>query len=987
MITFLKRLKTAVAWGLVPLVAETVLGAGESFLKANNRLFFLKLLNIHSNNIRRATSQHLTDNLSARLESFSYQVISDGHNIKKTDDLQKDLQWRSLFTFSLLSLHAQKSRKTFFRLQSIMDTITSSASLALSRNDIDRAAKLMALSAQVMIYLHPEYLPNDVLNSVHLNFSKHITWDEEPGFRKLLTRQLIKIDPLYSKSAIIRLRYCDLFNQWKMAVSDCTLFEASAIKEIESLAVKLLPFEENKGAEQPGIVKTILANVPPDQVRNWITFFGVFVPGIMLYYGKRHPAIDVLVKHFAKVIGLSTTKEYMERFASNSRRTLENWGAIDTSQSFNRTSGIGDYANQYLSALQKNAGKILAEQPNFARSNSQRALELIVLQFSEAYRSMLANEHTTASILAGAMVHYHKEMVELSVHDTLVRALLMSYQPLNNETLIPLVQNKLRQLDPGYRHDADLQEGYQSLIAQWRHFSDDAVISSGIFPGTSEQQTGSCPAEGCPGSAGPIPASMTPGDPAGDSSWLGYLLPSRKMLTTATIHGTALGYNIMIALIQPYTIDKFKPRGTGQPFWQLSAYYFLLSMVDFGLRSIGEPAIVHLQTVIKNQIGSTTGILSMEDAQIQDELADKVSELNRKLSIEAQTSRSYKMTIETLLIKCWSMAAELITDPAENYADSASIMAYAVYLFRYFHPEFEEGDGVISALAKARLTVISDKIQQKSLTGAYSNQVLVSLAQLDPNFNTPVINNLYLGILRAWGFDCEPSAGQHAQDVLDSWAVYGDWLLGGGGLAMQAITKAAVHSQGFITRSLVNFAANVLEFGTTDPLRKRIYAYSRQKMLNVLFTDEPVEQVVAEYANEQLTYSYRRQKFYFGKPELDMRTQLMQMITSVINGFSGARVLIAANETGKAVDLIALTMVRLILYAPDLSGDDSHLTNAIRTVSLPFRDSLSELNAEIITRVGELLNQTTSLPVELYATGINKAHRMSQAWVSQDSDL
>ena len=63
-------------------------------------------------------------------------------------------------------------------------------------------------------------------------------------------------------------------------------------------------------------------------------------------------------------------------------------------------------------------------------------------------------------------------------------------------------------------------------------------------------------------------------------------------------------------------------------------------MFDFGLRSLGEPAIVHLQTVIKNWIGNTTGILCAEDKHIQDELADKVNVLNRKLSIEAQTSRS-----------------------------------------------------------------------------------------------------------------------------------------------------------------------------------------------------------------------------------------------------------------------------------------------------------------------------------------------------------
>ena len=48
---------------------------------------------------------------------------------------------------------------------------------------------------------------------------------------------------------------------------------------------------------------------------------------------------------------------------------------------------------------------------------------------------------------------------------------------------------------------------------------------------------------------------------------------------------------MMVALIQPYTINKLKPEGRVQPFWQLASYYLLLSMVDFGIRSVGEPLL------------------------------------------------------------------------------------------------------------------------------------------------------------------------------------------------------------------------------------------------------------------------------------------------------------------------------------------------------------------------------------------------------------
>ena len=72
-------LKTAVAWGLVPLSSEIALNISKSYLKKHKLYYLQQLLAIHSSNIRRSTSQHLTDNLSARLESFSYKTLSDEH--------------------------------------------------------------------------------------------------------------------------------------------------------------------------------------------------------------------------------------------------------------------------------------------------------------------------------------------------------------------------------------------------------------------------------------------------------------------------------------------------------------------------------------------------------------------------------------------------------------------------------------------------------------------------------------------------------------------------------------------------------------------------------------------------------------------------------------------------------------------------------------------------------------------------------------------
>ena len=186
-----------------------------------------------------------------------------------------------------------------------------------------------------------------------------------------------------------------------------------------------------------------------------------------------------------------------------------------------------------------------------------------------------------------------------------------------------------------------------------------------------------------------------------------------------------------------------------------------------------------------------------------------------------------------MLIKCWSLASALLTDQEKNYTDSARVVAYAAYVLRYYHPEFTSSSTVIDALANARLSSSLDLLQQNNLMPLYAQQVLLHLAELDPDYADATIKVSYLDILNSWGIECDQEDAVYAQDVLNSWAVYGDYMLGITGFVVQASVKAVFHGWGLISRSMANFFANIFEFGTTDPLRKRIYAWSRQAMLNV----------------------------------------------------------------------------------------------------------------------------------------------------------
>lgn len=963
-------LKTAVAWGLVPLSSEIALNISKDYLKKHKLFFLQNLLSIHGSNIRRSTSQHLTDNLSARLESFSYKTLSDEHEKKQTDELQNDLLFRSLFTFSILSLNAQKARKTYFRLQDILDNIAANARQTYMDGDPERTAAMIALAAQTMIYIHPEAKASDGADSVNVHFNHHIDWSTLPGFRPSVHRHLHNMDPLVRRSTLINLRYCDLLNQWQISHEDCSQYEKGAIAELEGMATM------TEGEERPGIIKSALKGVPERHIRNSIFIMGVSVPAVFLYFlnKKESPVVYTVVDHFARVTGMATTKSTIERFSSNTRRSLENWGAIDTGKG-SSTSLAGEFANNYFNTLQKNATAILAEQPNFARSNAQRAIEALVINLNEAANLQRQQRDVdSAGILAGALVQNYRENVEVTHGDSLIRSILIAYRPLHNEHLIPAIITALEGLDPDYKDNAKVRQWYDGQLKAWQALSSSPVLADTNYPDVQWISQ--------------VPTQDSNKRQKTNDQWYQTYLPDKETISTTAIHSTALGYSVMIAILEPLTVNRLLSEQ--KTYWNLATYYLLTSMFDFGLRSLGEPAIVHLQTVIKNWIGNTTGILSGEDKHIQDELADKVNVLNRKLSIEAQTSRSYRATLEALLTRYWSLGNHLLTQRHQT-SQAAAVMALAAYSQRYFHAEYTEDNLVIKTLAMARLKPGFDQLRQQGEMADFSRKVIATLQTLDPNFDKSHVRQAYLKILSSWGLEDELQALGKSADVLDSWASCGDYLLGVVGFSTQAMVKALFHDNEVISRSTANFFVNIFEYGTTDSLRKKIYAWSRLKMLNVVPFYTESEMIGVDFANREMTDSFRRQKFYFGKPELDMRTQLMQIITSIANNYQQAILLLdnndaAENASDSVEHLMALTILRLILFAPDMAADDIYVLQSIKILSLPIQDQLPPLQQPILDKVSLLLEESGIDDESVIKECREKATMIVQQWLYLNDD-
>ena len=133
-------------------------------------------------------------------------------------------------------------------------------------------------------------------------------------------------------------------------------------------------------------------------------------------------------------------------------------------------------------------------------------------------------------------------------------------------------------------------------------------------------------------------------------------------------------------------------------------------------------------------------------------------------------------------------------------------------------------------------------------------------------------------------------------------------------------------------------------------------------MLNVVPFYPQSEMIGVDFANREMTSSFRRQKFYFGKPELDMRTQLVQIITAIANNYQQVIVMLDDSDDEQSVTdsiehLMALTILRLILFAPDFAADDIYILQSINILSLPIQEQLEPLQQPILEKVTLLLDE------------------------------
>ena len=980
-----RPLRMAIAWGAVPFASEYIRAGTCSLLEltfpgsewaanrvinkvldasAGNEFTFVgayytyealsyssrvarSMLESHKENFKEATSGHLIAYLSSTFSTSCYQLFTHDAALKKTTEFRQHLRERGVWTDSLLSGNAQKARKSYLRAISNMKAGFSSARLSLDQGQFDDAARLLAMSAYYFLYLQPELTFADYQSTIRIELSRHLQRLPE-DFRGKVTSVLASLDNNFQEKTFIQRSYCELLNQWQLGFEPCEPSRASAQQVEESQSPTRSPPVSKKTIESIVFTGGMLLPAVVSQQLDSVT--------------SDSPLTAITNEYLSRVPGKAMTKERLEWYSGEARRKIENWGSVSKAAA----KPSHDAANKYFATMQLKTGSILARQPNFARSNLQRILEAHLTQLATIHSLSVSGNHgKTPPLLASLHSQLLQEVVEADASDEFIQASLLAYQPIKNSATKDATLEYLRDIQPGF-DEPIFQDELVNRLDQWQALST-AGLGHNHMPATQES----------------VHHKIS------EDSQMSY-----------KIHVLTLSYIMLHAYVSSSVLSAFKSNKTLQGAF---AFYLFKNFFAVPLRALTAPAIDHIQSTIKSWVSGQTGTVSTDTLEKQKILIRRVFPLNQRLSEEAQIARTYRLNPEPLLIRFWQKAGAMVEQG--EFAKSATALAHTLYNLRYLHPEFEENDPVITALATGHLEPVLTYLTfaPESDRQDYLDWVQRALPILDPEFNDEFIQQLYRKIMVNWGILC-PYESFHIPDT-SYLASISDSFLGTVGIVGKSLFNALASHLSTPARLLFNVPIDIFELGTTEPQKKRIQAYARRKLMNLGVQYSDIDRNITETANQQLTGSYRRLKYHFGLSEYGERVELVQLLSVLISYLEDFEQAYWAGDPDRMHDYLAQALILLILRFPELEIGDYYVTQTISAYSPGGWQEIGreETQYEVLSKVTEQFHElfdgqlqplylkdyagdleaVNSLREQLYEELLSKSKQQLMAWSQQ----
>ena len=857
-IPYWKYLVLAVSEGTISL-AENMVPRG-SFSEA--------LLNSNKFIVRDALNKDVTNTLSSNLEQTSYQLMTSDAAIKKTANMSLELIARARKTKAHTSTFAQKGLKAYLRFDSINNTPIEAINRCISHLDEDCAPRMLAFMAFISIYNYPEYSHNETAQYIKPLFRTHPELQSEQTRQRTL--DIISfMDPVYDEMTLIQLNYCQLLNSWHLGFESCDIYKPMAEKESRLLAGNAGNFQQ--------LYSYLSSLISEDHLHDGLFVFGLVMPALIRSLKPYSSSLvnTVLERYTMPVVGKTLVQDKAEKLSSSISSKLEDIGMHGLRT--NRT----DFAHKYFEHMQSQTSKRMSQLTNFARSNIQRTLDTTLKQLDAADQHLRLYDFDSAyTALAALNLNLMHEAVESDARDIMIRSALIAYRPVVYPDAKDRIEHLMKRLKPDDFANPEIHSEHRERLMLWEQYSTATIPSRhlkklcNIDAGTEYlNQTAAMDSATCSWCENPNLNSLTNEEPYSQSTfYIHALIFSYYMISH-------YGFNRAKATFLP---EGMKLAEAGK--YSAMAAFSLQYIHDWFNRSLPNFSIKLLKDSAKSATGRLTGTLSTIDAIKHKVLLTEELKLSSRLNAEAQISRSYKGSLESLLIEFWKQASFHLQRSTEPLR-AARTIAYAAYYQRALYPEYQTSDVSLTILARGQLQPVTAYLNEVPSVEreAFNKELFNHLALLDPNFSDQHIQMLYIELLSHWRILPVEGEDQLSSTLSDDWLEYSDLILMALGSTGKIVTQTYFRSHHIAIRVMLNMMVSIVEQGAIESPRKRFEMVTATWMLSRGASFAPYEATVVDTANTELKKNYRSLQVHFTQTGYGARNTLTLLISDLMS--------------------------------------------------------------------------------------------------------
>jgi hypothetical protein len=619
---------------------------------------------------------------------------------------------------------------------------------------------------------------------------------------------------------------------------------------------------------------------------------GALFPPLFLQFGKQNMFLEKAVEFSTRNTVDALMRPVLLDAISSGRKSLQ---ALEAQFKHRNEEESVSKTGHSLEEAQRRVTDMLSERSLRMRAQVIRVLALLVPKLISAHHQWTHSEDQALITLADSLIYLRRmspdsrqdDMFITYVASSLLGALL--HTPEIEERILSAIGH----LDPQYSKHHSVENYYRTLLTMWIQASPQAKQES----------------------------------PSEDS----LLAP----MDALSLYGATYLFFIFNACTERYlfNIDDKTLYFSRELFKTLS---------DLAIRGVSTPAADMTQSIFYKHSQDTIKGADPRKDRIENEFVTRVSESEGRLGVGAQISRAAFERLYPIIHTSFSSAYKALTI-RDDETEAVALILYAARFLTNYYPEMASDDESMKRLVKT--------------------SGLLDLP-LDSSFQD-VIRNLLceekksIRLLQQWGIldtvndDQEISSDSRLLNLLQSAITATGFLLPA--VAKTFIIPSLTKQQGFkdfplMTKVLINFIANQIYYGITNPLSLRLSSQVQTAMHSWFITPRVDEEVNGDHAHKVFSKHYAKARGLFTANAQVYRSHLVLALRVVIPHFAKVRELLFKKEDRSAMKELANALFYLHKIYPDMASDDVYIREAAKVF---LQDSLEEKHLSLLFEILE----------------------------------